>query len=220
MALPGDGQPLDVYDAAVLAGGVPRLVDTALVALVEAGHVRVEPSGEFRAEATSSGHPVEAAVLDAVAGRGHSSVDQIHGRLVREQKLAPELQRLTAAGLVRRATLSRLVRHTSAYTPTAAGRRALRSFAEHTQDAGSNAAQVALHGRETMPDRRLHDEIFVRAAAVPVPRRDRQNSRAVDPGSLGQEDYRTRMSSPRGGREHYGYGGAGGPQGGFSGGDG
>jgi len=36
---------LDVYDIACLAGGAERVVDTALVALVESGRVRVHAPG-------------------------------------------------------------------------------------------------------------------------------------------------------------------------------
>ena len=72
MTIPGTTHRPDVYDMAVLAGGLPRLVDTVLVAMVESGRVHVEPSGEFHADAASSPHPVEAAMLDAV---GISLVD-------------------------------------------------------------------------------------------------------------------------------------------------
>ena len=212
MTIPESTRPLDVYDVAVLAGGLPRLVDTAIVAMVESGLVRVDSSGEFHAEASSSRHPVEAAVLDAIGSRGYRSVDGIGSRVLHDRRLDDEFRHLTRDGLVRRAIPARLVGKTHAHT-TAAGRRALRQFAERPVSEGGSAVQVALHGRDAMADSRLHDEIFVRAAAVPVPRRERRNSRAADPSNLGQEEYRIRMSSPRGGREDYGFGGAGGPQG-------
>ena len=74
MTIPENTRTLDVYDMAVLAGGLPRPVDTALVSLVESGRVCVEPHGEFRARATSSPQLVEAAVLDLDSVESHVSI--------------------------------------------------------------------------------------------------------------------------------------------------
>ncbi|MGN7253528.1 TIGR04222 domain-containing membrane protein, partial [Arthrobacter sp. SAFR-014] len=82
MTLPDSTRPLDLYDIAVLAGGLPRLVDTAIVAMVESGLVRVDSSGEFHAEVPSSRHPVEAALLDAIGSRGYRYVDTIGTRFL------------------------------------------------------------------------------------------------------------------------------------------
>jgi len=38
---------LDLYEIACLAGGLPRVVDTALVTLVQSGRVRVTSPGEL-----------------------------------------------------------------------------------------------------------------------------------------------------------------------------
>lgn len=184
MTIPGSTRSLDVYDMAVLAGGLPRLVDTALVAMVESGRVHVEPSGEFRADATSSAHPVEAALLDAVGTRGHRSVDTIRWQVLHDRRLDQEFQHLTSDGLVRRALPSRLVGKTHAHT-TGAGRHALRQFAERPPADGGTAVRVALHGRDAMPGR-LHHEIFDRAPVTLPPRSARRPSQAVDPGELGQ----------------------------------
>ena len=54
---------LDLYDIAYLAGGPERVVDTALVALVESGRVRVHAPGELAAAVPDRRHPVEAACL-------------------------------------------------------------------------------------------------------------------------------------------------------------
>ncbi len=183
MTIPGGTRSLDVYDIAVLAGGLPRLVDTALVSLVESGRVRVEPTGEFRAEATSSRHPVEAAVLDAVGTRGHRSAETIRWQVLRDRRLDQEFQHLTADGLVRRALPSRLVGRTHAHT-TAAGRRALREFAE-LPPVGGSAVDVALRGRSAMPDQRLCAEIFAPRVTPPLPRTPRRSG-AVDPSELGR----------------------------------
>ncbi|MBJ7453351.1 MAG: TIGR04222 domain-containing membrane protein, partial [Blastococcus sp.] len=157
MTTPATTNRLDVYDMAVLAGGLPRLVDTVLVAMVESGRVRVGPSGEFRAEPTaSSPHPVEAALLDAVGSRGHRTVETIHWQLLHDRRLDSEFRHLTSDGLVRRAYPAALLGKTHAHT-TAAGRRALQQFAERPPADGGSAVQVALHGRDAMPDRRLHD---------------------------------------------------------------
>lgn len=187
MTIPETTRTLDVYDMAVLAGGLPRLVDTTLVALVESGRVRVEPTGEFRALATSSPHPVEAAVLDAVGTRGHRSAETIRWQVLRDRRLDQEFAHLTADGLVRRALPSRLVGRTHAHT-TAAGRRALRRFGERPPVGGS-AVDVALHGREAMTDHRLHEQVFDRPPVVLPPRSERRNPRAVHHGELGRAAY-------------------------------
>ncbi len=184
MTIPETTHRLDVYDMAVLAGGFPRLVDTALVALVESGHVRIEPSGEFRADAARSSHPIEAALLNAVGTRGHRSVDTIRWQVLRDRRLDREFRHLTSDGLVRRAFPARLVGKTRAHT-TAAGRRALREF-EERPPVGGSAVEVALHGRGAMPDARLRDEIFDRPPPVLPPRSARRPSRDVDPGELGR----------------------------------
>jgi hypothetical protein len=188
MAIPEQAHPLDVYDMAVLAGGLPRLVDTALVAMVESGRVRVEPAGEFRADAEPSSHPVEAALLDAVGTRGHRSVDTIRWQVLHDRRLDREFRHLTSDGLVRRAIPALLVGKTRAHT-TAAGRRALQQFAERPPAAGGNAVQVALHGRDAMPDQRLRQEIFAPRAVVEAPRSARRSSREVAPTELGQPAY-------------------------------
>jgi hypothetical protein len=191
MTIPEDARPLDVYDMAVLAGGLPRLVDTVLVAMVESGRVSVEPSGEFHADfSASSPHPVEAALLDAVGTRGYRSVDGIGSRFLHDRRLDEEFRHLTSDGLVRRAYPARLVGKTRAHT-TAAGRRALQQFAQRPPAEGGNAAQVALHGRDAMPDHRLHDEIFAPRPVVVPPRSARRPSHEVHPGELGQPPYRS-----------------------------
>lgn len=189
MPIPESTRPLDLYDMAVLAGGLPRLVDTALVAMVESGRVRIDPSGEFHADATSSSHPVEAAVLDAVGTRGYRSVDGIGVRFLHDRRLDSEFRHLTSGGLVRRAYPARLVGKTHAHT-TAAGRRALQQFADHPPADGGGAVQVALHGRDAMPDGRLRAQIFDRDPVVLPPRSARRPSHEIDPSELAQAAHR------------------------------
>ena len=58
---------LDLYELAYLAGGPCRAVDTAVIALVEAGVVRVDRStGELALIDRRSCSDLEAAVLDAL----------------------------------------------------------------------------------------------------------------------------------------------------------
>lgn len=185
MTIPENTRTHDLYDTAVLAGGPSRLVDTVIVALRESGRLRIDPSGEFRAEASSSAHPVEAAALDAVGTRGHRSVHSIRYRLVRDPRVTEVCRGLLGDRLIRRTFPSRLVPgKKEAYTLTAAGRRALRQLRGAPPDAEGNAAVVAAHGRGAMPDHRLRDEIFDRPPTVLPPRSARRPSKVVDPGEL------------------------------------
>ena len=158
---------LDLYDIACLAGGEPRILDTALVAMVESGRVRAHSPGQLAVAEPSRRHPVEAAVLDAVGTRGHRSVDTIRWRLADDDRVRDVGRRLTAAGLISR--WSGVVRRGDRPPLlTAAGRRALRtaeSLADPTLDGGS-AVLVARHGRELLADALLRASIF---EALPRP---------------------------------------------------
>jgi hypothetical protein len=150
---------LDLYEIAYLAGGVPRLVDTALVAMVESGRIRVSAPGQLIVADAGRRHPVEAAVLDAVGTRGHRSVDVIRWRLAGDERVLTVGRRLLAIGLVSRwSTLLRRAERPPLLTAT--GRRALRSLITHPPEDraldGGTAAQVSLHGRT-----RLSDELRV-----------------------------------------------------------
>ncbi|MBN1094920.1 hypothetical protein JKP76_01910 [Blastococcus sp. TML/C7B] len=119
-------------------------------------------------------------MLDAIGSRGHRSVDVITSRFLHDRRMDEEFRHLTRDGLVRRAIPARLVGKTHAHT-TAAGRRALRQFAERPESDGGSAVQVALHGRDAMSDDRLRAEIFDRAPVVLPPRSERRNPRSVHP---------------------------------------
>ena len=161
---------LDLYDIAYLAGGSQRVVDTALVALVESGRVRVHAPGELAAAEPDRRHPVEAAVLDAVGTRGHRSVDTIRWRLAGDERLTGLGRALAAAGLLRRRTLrgrERGARRGRAERRCAAWPRSRPSTRRST---GAAHSQVALQGREAMPDAGLRAAIFERPALPEVPR--------------------------------------------------
>jgi hypothetical protein len=154
---------LDVYEIAYLAGGPERVVDTAVVALVESGRVGVPSPGQLVVVDPARRHAVEGAVLDAIGTRGHRSLDLVLWRLVGDDRLRDVGRRLVAEGLAGR---RRTLRRSQAGPPirTAAGRRLLRAlvadppiFSVHD---GGSAVQVALHGRQGMQDERLRASIF------------------------------------------------------------
>jgi hypothetical protein len=163
---------LDVYDIAFLAGGVQRVVDTALVALVESGRVRVHAPGTLAALRPERRHPVEAAVLDAIGTRGHPSVDTIRWRATDDARLTGLGPSLATEGLLRRRTL----RGRGSWCPTRTGRQVLRrSEAQPLVDRaldGGSALQVALRGRAAMTDTALRAAIFERPALPPVSGRE------------------------------------------------
>lgn len=181
MTTPG----LDVYEIAHLAGGADRVVDTALVALVESGRVRVHSPGELAVVEPGRSHPVEAAVMDAVGTQGHRSVDTIRWRLAGDERLGELGRSLAAAGLLRRRPFGRSRLNRSAWSTTKAGRQALlqaRAYppADRVLDGGS-ARAVALDGREAMSDRRRCSEIFERPLP-PMPRTSGMSRRLREAG--------------------------------------
>jgi hypothetical protein len=165
----GTALQLDVYEIAYLAGGPDRLVDTAVVALVEAGRIRVQPPGRLAVADPTRRHPVEAAVLDAVGTRGHRSVDVVRWRLADDDRVRAIGRRLITAGLLSRWTVVRR-RTDRAPIPTAAGRHMLQTLvaappSDPSWDGGT-AVSVALHGRERVSDELGRSLLF---GAFPVP---------------------------------------------------
>jgi len=164
---------LDVYDIAFLAGGAARVVDTAIVVLVETGQVRVFAPGEFAVVEPGRSHPVEGAVMDAVGTRGHRSADTVLWRTAGDERLAGLGASLAAAGLLRRRPFARTKSGGPTWSTTKAGRQALLHAREHPPadralDGGS-ALAVALDGRQAMPDPARRAEIFERPRP-PLPR--------------------------------------------------
>jgi hypothetical protein len=164
---------LDVYDIACLAGGRDRMVDAALVALVQTGRVRVLHPGQLVTDGLARRHPVEAAVLDAVGPVGPRAVDTLRWRLTGDERLLDVVRRLHRAGLV-----GRHLPH-----PSGTGRRTLhRLIADPPRDdvaPGTDALLVALHGQERWPDRELCAAVFAMPRTVgPFTRGSRSTRRA------------------------------------------
>jgi hypothetical protein len=163
---------LDVYDVAFLTGGVQRVVDTALVALIESGRVRVHAPRELAAVRPDRRHPVEGAVLDALGTRGHPSVDTIRWRAARDERLTGIGRSLSQAGLLRR----RMLHGRGTWCPTRTGREALRHRAAQPPVDGSfdvgSAPLVALHGYQAMADVELRTAVFDRPSLSKEDRRD------------------------------------------------
>jgi hypothetical protein len=168
MTGPRSATELDLYEIAYLSGGPARVVDTALVALVLAGQVRAPSPGLLAAVRPTRRHPVEAAVLDAVGTHGHRSVDTIHWRATGDDRLTAVGARLTAAGLVRRAAVGRLLHPAATAAPTPAGRRVLAEAAAVLAGRGP-AGEVALGGRRAMTDDELRQRVFERPVAPTEP---------------------------------------------------
>jgi uncharacterized membrane protein YgcG len=161
----------DRFEVAYLAGGTNRLVDTAVVTLLEADRIRVRPTGEIHGVGLHGSHPVEAAVLDAVGSRGKSMIT-LRWRLTEDQRIRAVADRLAADGLMtppgRRGLLRRPV---TEGTRTAEGRRVLRRL--RAEDPAG--FEVALHGISRVPDQHLRETVSFIATAPHRgrPRRDR-----------------------------------------------
>jgi hypothetical protein len=115
---------LDVYEAAYLAGGPRRVVDTAVVALVETGWVRARTAGDLHVVQDSPRHEVEAAVLAAVGSGGPHRIDIVRWVATRDRRLTALADRLKDEGLLSGNGLARLLsRGGRPLTPTAASTR-------------------------------------------------------------------------------------------------
>jgi hypothetical protein len=184
---------LDLYDIAYLAGGPDRVVDTALVALVEAGRIRVHSPGQLATTDLVRRHPVEAAVLDAVGPTGHRSVDTIRWRMHDDERLLQVGHGLRQAGLVGRtgAVVVLLHGHRRALAPTHAGRRVLGELRSRAAVSGqTELVRVALEGPQQLGNR-LRTEIFERPMTTLPPPRPGHRSRGVDHSDPHLAAYRT-----------------------------
>src|SRR3954469_20813729 len=170
----GDERLLDVYEAAYLAGGPDRVVETALVSLVETGRVRVQRAGQLNVVDDRSRHPVEDAVLAAIGPHGYRQFEVVRWMAGKDERLTALAQRMRQDGLVSGIVLPWWLRQV---VLTAAGRRTLRRLRSDpvvtAAAVGSSAAKVALHGTEQMPDREQRDAVF----HPPGPHRQRGRSR-------------------------------------------
>ena len=159
MTGPPPPSALDLYDVAYLAGGLDRVVDTALVALVRSGRVRVHSPGELATADLRRRHPVEAAVLDAVGPTGHRSVDTVRWRVATDERILDVGRRLQQGGLVTRFALaSALRRGRPVSNPSVRGRKLLSEL--RAIPPADVDLRVALGGREALPDGDLRCAIF------------------------------------------------------------
>ena len=193
MTAPGASTRLDVYDIAFLAGGPDRVVDTALVALVRTGRVRIHSPGHLATADISRRHPLEAAVLDAVGPIGHRSADTVRWRLLDDERLLDVGRRLRRAGLLGRTGAAvRVVRgDRRALAPTRAGRRTLRELREQPARGDAEVLRVALGGRAAMTDEKLRAGIFERPVTTLGPPSGRRWRRDIDHSDPRLAAYRT-----------------------------
>lgn len=154
--------PLDMYDIAFLAGGQTRTVETAVVALVLDGRLRVHAPGQLASVDLSRRHPVEAAVIDACPPIGHRSVDTICWRLLDDDRVLDLGRRLHQAGLLGRMSGAVSVLHGDhrGLAPTHAGHRVLAQAANEPPPGHPEAIRIALGGRAAMTDAKLRAAIF------------------------------------------------------------
>ena len=163
----GSPSDLDVYEVACLAGGADRVVDTALVSLVESGRIRVTAPGELATVSLVRRHPVEAAVLDAVGPSGHRSVDTVRWRLTADDRILDVARRLRDVGLLGGSAGGPSSRRSRwRLTPTYAGRHLLHELRDAPPEAEGSSMGVALHGRDAMADRELCRRVFEQPASL------------------------------------------------------
>jgi hypothetical protein len=177
------GTDLDLYDVAFLAGGPARVVDTAVVALLHTGRLRLHSPGRLATADLSRRHPVEAAVLDAVGPTGHRSVDTIRWRVLEDARLRDVEQRLRGRGLIGRAGLTGLRPGSPSVAPSRAGRRVLTEVGD-LPGVDAEAMRVARGGRAAMRDKLLRAAIFEppdTTQAIPRGRRRSPRDHSDDP---------------------------------------
>ena len=154
----------DLYEVAYLAGGPRRVVEAAVVALVEDGRLRVTPAtGELHVVDPRRRHPIEAAVLDAAGPRARRSIDGIAWRLRTDARLAALADGLQRAGLVSRrgGVHATAERSWTAIGLTRAGRRELRRLRSEPAVVGtSEALAVALGGPGAWADVERRAAVF------------------------------------------------------------
>jgi hypothetical protein len=168
---------LDIYEAAYLAGGPDRVVDTAVVALVETGRVRVQSTGELCVVEDKPGHEIEAAVLHAIGARAVRQIELVRWRAGRDERLTALVERLRRDGLLAGTGLTRLLGlmlgRPVALTRT--GRRRLRELRADPPArgvaTGTSAARVALGGPAEMPVGELRSAVFHQPRRRPEPAR-------------------------------------------------
>ena len=158
-----DAVVLDVYGAACLAGGTDRVVDAAVVALVESGRVRVDDEGLLRVVEPTRRGPVEAAVSDAIGTRGFRSIGLVRLRAAADDRIVRLVTQLENEGLLTSRRRGPLRRGSGPFA-TAAGRQVLRRLRADppawSSTPGTSAVLVALGGPRQLPDAQLRDTLF------------------------------------------------------------
>ena len=198
---------LDLYQAAYLAGGPDRVVDTALVVLVSRGQVRVCAPGELATVDLTRRHPVEAAVLDAIGPTGFRSVETIRWRLSTDRCFEDLPRGLRDEGLL---TSSRL--HMTPHQDrlprlaTKAGVLALEEL-RHSAPA-DDAWRVALDGLDALPNQQLRSSIFEQPPSRITLDTGVRAPHALDHAEGLQAARRASVEARAAAGRHAGYGGA------------
>jgi uncharacterized protein (TIGR04222 family) len=149
---PGPGQARDVYEQALLVAGRDRVVDVALVELVETGRVRVQRSGTVTLVDGSGRHPAERRLLDLLPPDRPTTLQQLRRRAVRGDWTREE-QPLRDRGLLSDSPLVRaLARFGHDVQVTRAGRAARTGRPRSTVTTGPSAGIVAAGGLAALPD--------------------------------------------------------------------
>jgi hypothetical protein len=190
----------DVYDVALLAGGAPRVVEAAVVALVTSGRVRVRSPGELAVVSLVRRHPVEAAVLDAIGPAGHRSVETVRWRAADDARLLDVDRRLRDGGLVRSGVRPPW-RSAARQVPTRAGRRVLRERRAQVGSTAGDVLRVALDGPAGLTDTALRAELFAEPGASGAAHGRRLGRRMTELARLRQSDYDGAFRAPLHGPE-------------------
>jgi len=181
------GTRLDIYDTAYLAGGPQRVVDAAVVALVETGRLGVQSTGVLTVVDQRPRHEIEAAVLECLVSRGRSNIHAVRAWLAQDPRVTAAGDRLERAGLLWPSGIRRLLGgRGQLLSLTTAGRQTLRELRSHPPmdavAAGTSATRVALNGSGQMPDRELRKAVFAAPSrGWPSPRcRSSRGTRGAD----------------------------------------
>lgn len=157
-----DTTKLDVYEAACLAGGIDRAIDTAVVALLESGSIRAQRGGTLALVDPTPRHGVEGAVLDAIGPRASRSLTTVRLRAGQDERLACLAERLERDGLLSTGVVWRLGGRGRRQAPTLRGRRVLRQLRAEPPAwiSGTSARRVALGGPGQLIDHDLRVAVF------------------------------------------------------------
>ncbi|MGW2398235.1 TIGR04222 domain-containing membrane protein [Kitasatospora sp. NPDC001664] len=103
--LPGRGQPL--LDAAFLAGGPARVVDTVIVRMQQEGRLIVSRSGQVTVTDRNARDAVEAVLITVAGSSGRTDLSTVRRELARSEHVQRIGDGLAARGLMRRPDLFR-----------------------------------------------------------------------------------------------------------------